>query len=91
MSLWDDDYLNQSDHSISTDLTNERSPLWWRERGEEGGGAGESWTEELTREFPQIWQSSSQPDLSLAQSGHLLNQAHSADLLLVHINQDTVL
>ena len=30
VSLWDDDYLNQSDHSISTDLTNERSPLWWR-------------------------------------------------------------
>ena len=61
------------------------------ERGEEGGGAGESWTEELAREFQQAWQSSSQPDLSLAQSGHLLDQAHSGDLSLVQINQDTVL
>ena len=62
------------------------------ERGEEGGGAGESWTEELTREFQQVWQSSSQPDLpTLAQSDHLLNQAHSADFSLVQINQDTVL
>ena len=61
------------------------------ERGEEGGGAGESWTEELAREFQQVWQSSSQPDLSLAQSDHLLDQVWSVDLSLVQINQDTVL
>ena len=62
------------------------------ERGQEGGGAGWSWTEELAREFQQVWQSSSQPDLStLAQSDHLLEQLNSADLSLVQIYHDTAL
>ena len=62
------------------------------ERGEEGGGAGESWTEELAREFQQVWQSSSQPDLpTLVQCEDLLDQVQSPDLPLVQIYQDTAL
>ena len=81
--------------------TNESAPLSLKgshARREEEERAGQRrvlclQAEELAREFQQVWQSSSQPDLSLAQSGHLLDQLHSADLslVLVQINQDTVL
>ena len=48
--------------------------------------------EELAREFQQVWQSSSQPDLpTLVQCEDLLDQVQSPDLSLVQIFQDTAL
>ena len=84
--------INQS--TVSRRIrTNESAPLSLKgsqaRREEEEERAGQRrvlclQAEELAREFQQVWQSSSQPDLpTLVQSDHLLNQLHSADLSLV--------
>ena len=81
--------------------TNESAPLSLKgsqaRREEEEERAGQRrvlclQAEELAREFQQVWQSSSQPDLpTLAQCEDLLDQVQSPDLSLVRVYQDTAL